>query len=257
MSDEPTLVPAVRRSSAILDALAAAGGRPISVSELARQLELPKSSTANLCIALEAERLLTRVDAGYLLGRRLVELGGAYLSTVNQIQEFYSACRRQPHVAAQTARVAVLEGTDVLYLARYDGAQPIRLTANIGDRFPAHCTATGKTLLAQLDPAALEERYRGQRQLQALTDRSITSLPELHDELERVRRQGFALDDEETTPGVTCVAVAVPGFRTDSEPFAISVTAMSSQFSDTLRQALLHEIQTIASSLTNPMLGTA
>jgi DNA-binding IclR family transcriptional regulator len=255
MSEDTNIVPAVRRSSAILSVLAEAQGRPMSVSELARQLELPKSSTANLCIALEAERLLTRVDAGYVLGRRLVELGGAYLSTVDQIQEFYQACRRQPHVATQTARVAVLEGTDVLYLARYDGTQPIRLTANIGDRFPAHCTATGKALLAQLDPAAVEERYRGQRRLTALTERSITSLPQLHDELERVRRLGYAVDEEETTPGVTCLAVSVPGFRTDSEPFAISVTSMSSQFDDTVRETLLREMRAIAGSLTNPMLG--
>jgi len=254
MAEETNLVPAVRRSSAILSALAEAQGRPLSVSELARQLGLPKSSTANLCIALEAERLLTRVDAGYLLGRRLVELGGAYLSTVDQIQEFYSACRRQPNVSTQTARVAVLEGTDVLYLARYDGTQPIRLTANIGDRFPAHCTATGKALLAQLDPAALEERYRGQRRLQPLTERSITSLSELQEELDGVRDRGYALDEEETTPGVTCIAVSVPGFRTDSDPFAISVTSMTSHFDGTLRETLLEEIRTIASSLANPML---
>jgi len=253
MAEETNLVPAVRRSSAILSALAEAEGRALSVSELARRLGLPKSSTANLCIALEAERLLTRVDAGYLLGRRLVELGGAYLSTVDQIQEFYSACRRQPNVSTQTARVAVLEGTDVLYLARYDGTQPIRLTANIGDRFPAHCTATGKALLAQLDPAALEERYRGRR-LAALTERSITNLSELHEELDRVRGEGYALDEEETTPGVTCIAVSVPGFRTDSDPFAISVTSMTSHFDGTLRETLLEEIRTIASTLANPML---
>ena len=255
MAEDTNLVPAVRRSSAILSALAEAQGRALSVSELARRLALPKSSTANLCIALEAERLLTRVDAGYLLGRRLVELGGAYLSTVDQIQEFYSACRRQPHLASQTARVAVLVGTDVLYLARYDGTQPIRLTANIGDRFPAHCTATGKALLAQLDPAALEERYRGQRQLAALTDRSITSLGALQRELDCVRDQGYALDEEETTPGVTCIAVSVPGFRTDSDPFAISVTAMTSQFDDTLREHLLEEIRAVAGMLANPMVG--
>src|SRR5215212_8668512 len=125
MTEDSNLVPAVRRSGAILTVLAEAQGQPMSVSELSRQLGLPKSSTANLCIALEAERLITKVDAGFLLGRRLVELGGAYLSTVDQIQAVYAACRRQPHVATQTARVAVLEGTDVLYLARYDGTQPI------------------------------------------------------------------------------------------------------------------------------------
>src|SRR3954447_9079406 len=186
-TSESSPVPAVARAGAILSALAEAAGRPLTVSDLARQLGLPKSSTANLCLALEGERLLSRVDGGYQLGRRLVELGGAYLSTIDQVQEFYAACRRQPHISRQTARVAVLDGLDVLYLARYDGTQPIRLTANIGDRFPAHCTATGKALLAQLDPAALDERYRGQRRLPALTDRSITSLSELQKELDRVR----------------------------------------------------------------------
>ena len=89
-------------------------------------------------------------EAGYRLGRRLVELGGAYLASVDQVQEFYAACRRAPTISGLTARVAVLEGLDVLYLARYDGTLPIRLTANIGDRFPANCTATGKVRRTEL-----------------------------------------------------------------------------------------------------------
>src|SRR4051794_28562476 len=102
-------VPAVTRAAAILGAVAEAGGGPVTVSDLARRLGLPKSSTANLCLSLETERMLVRVDAGYQLGRRLVELGGAYLSTIDQVQEFYAACRRQPNISRQTARVAVLD----------------------------------------------------------------------------------------------------------------------------------------------------
>lgn len=255
MTEDSSLVPAVRRAGAILSALVASNGRPVSISELARQLRLPKSSTANLCLALEAERMVTRVDGGYRLGRRLVELGGAYLSTVDQVQEFYSTCRQQPQVSQLTARVAVLEGTDVLYLARYDGTQPIRLTANIGDRFPAHCTATGKALLARVDPAAVSERYRGQRRLITLTDKSIATVAELRDELEQVRRSGYAVDDEETTQGVTCLAIAVPGFRTDSEPFAISVTSMTSQLDEALRSVLLKELREIGQAMSNPMVS--
>jgi DNA-binding IclR family transcriptional regulator len=254
MKDDATPVPAVARAAALLSELVAAGGQPLSVSELARRLGLPKSSTANLCLALEAERLVSRTETGYLLGRRLVELGGAYLSTVDQVQEFYNACRRQPGVSRLTARVAVLDGLDVLYLARYDGTQPIRLTANIGDRFPAHCTATGKTLLARLDPVVLAERLRGRPRLVALTDRSITDPAELEAELARVRELGYALDDQETTPGVTCVAIAVPGFRTDSEPFAISVTAFSSHMEPATRASLLAELHAIGTAMSNPML---
>lgn len=257
MKEEATPVPAVTRAAAILSALAANEGRPISVSELARQLGLPKSSTANLCLALEAERLVSREEGGYLLGRRLVELGGAYLSTVDQVKEFYAACRRQPNISQQTARVAVLDGLDVLYLARYDGTQPIRLTANIGDRFPAHCTATGKALLAGLDPVVLAERLRGRPRLVALTERSITDPAELRVELERTVARGYAIDDEETTPGVTCLAISVPGFRTDSDPFAISVTSLTSRLRDGLRDTLLAELRAIGAVLGNPMLHDA
>ncbi|MEJ5913690.1 IclR family transcriptional regulator [Pseudokineococcus sp. 1T1Z-3] len=255
MSAQGSPVPAVTRASALLDALAAAGGAPLSVSELARQLGLAKSSTANLCLALESERLVVRGDTGYTLGRRLVELGGAYLSTVDQVREFYAACRRAPLVSGLTARVAVLEGLDVLYLARYDGAQPIRLTANIGDRFPAHCTATGKVLMAAMAPAALDERLRG-RTLAPLTERSITDHGQLRSELERVRAQGFGLDDEETTPGVVCVAIAVPGARTDSDTFAISATTVTTGpgGADTLDlQAVRADLETVAEALGNPL----
>src|SRR4051794_4359868 len=250
-------VPAVTRAAAILGAVAEAGGRPLTVSDLARRLGLPKSSTANLCLSLEAERMLVRLDAGYQLGRRLVELGGAYLSSIDQVQEFYAACRRQPNISRQTARVALLDGLDVLYLARYDGTQPIRLTANIGDRFPANCTATGKALMALMDPAALEERLRGRRVLAGLTDKSITDPARLRAVLDEVRRTGYAVDDEETTPGVTCLSIAVPGFRTDSDPFAISVTTMTSSLDADLTKALLGELHEVARALGNPMLTVA
>jgi DNA-binding IclR family transcriptional regulator len=254
MASDESSAPAVTRATAILDLVAEASGRPLSISEIARTLGLPKSSTANLCQALELGRLLGRRDQGYVLGRRLVELGGAYLSTVDQVQEFYSACRQQRNIGRLTARVAVLDSLDVLYLARYDGMQPIRLTANIGDRFPAHCTATGKALLAMLEPGVLAERLRGKVRLSALTDRSITDVRDLQAELDLTRERGYALDQEETTSGVTCVAIATPGFRTDSDPFAISVTAMSTSLGPDLLSDLLAELRAVASALSNPML---
>ncbi|WP_207386926.1 IclR family transcriptional regulator [Frankia sp. Cppng1_Ct_nod] len=253
-SDPGSLVPAVTRAVAILDALAAAEGRPLSVSEIARMLGLPKSSTANLCASLEATRLVTRSDAGFTLGRKLVELGGRYLSTIDQIREFYELCRRAPRLSRETARVAVLDGLDVLYLARYDGTQPLRLTANIGDRFPAVCTATGKAILSTLDPAVVEDRLRGRPALPALTERSITTVPALLEELRATRLRGYAVDDEETTVGVVCFAVPVAGFHTESVAFAISVTVLGARVDDELRDALLADLRGVAAGLANPML---
>jgi DNA-binding IclR family transcriptional regulator len=228
-SDPGSLVPAVTRAVAILDTLGEAEGRPLSVSEMIlnfvaqNSLGLPKSSTGNLCASLEAAGMITRNGTGFGLGRKLVELGGRYLSTVDQLRDFYELCRRSTHISRETARVAVLDGLDVLYLARYDGTQPLRLTANIGDRFPANCTATGKAILSTLDPAVAEDRLRG-RTLPALSDRSITSVPALLEDLAASRERGYAIDDEEAGAGIVCLAVPVRGFRTDSSPFAISVT---------------------------------
>jgi DNA-binding IclR family transcriptional regulator len=247
-------VPAVTRASAILSALAAAQGVPVSVSELARRLGLPKSSTANICLSLEAERMVARHDDGYVLGRRLAELGGAYLSTFDQVKEFYRACRVQPNISRYTARAAVLEGLDVLYLARYEGTPAIRLTANIGNRFPAHCTATGKVLLAQTDLTLLQERLRNVDRLVALTDRSITDPTVLMAELRRVRDAGYAMDNEEVTPGVTCLAITVGDAIAAAEPFAISVTLLSTALTDSLKTVLLSELHAVAVELQNPML---
>lgn len=251
---DSTLVPAVARASAILSELAAARGLPMSIGELARRLQLPKSSTANLCIALEAERLLVRHDTGYLLGRRLVELGGAYLETIDQVGEFYRSCRQQPTISRMTARAAVLDGLDVLYLARYDGAQPIRMTANIGDRFPAHCAATGKALLANINPALLQERLRNVDRLVALTPNSLTDPVELLVELEAVRRRGYSIDDEEVTPGVSCISIAVPSATPGGDSFAISVTTNAAVLGDeTMRHRLLVELRSVAAALQNPL----
>ena len=87
-----SLAPAVTRAAVILDLLAENGGVAAGPSELARRLGLPKSSIANICAALADAGLARRVGTGFALGRKLAELGGAYLASVDQVQEFYDAC---------------------------------------------------------------------------------------------------------------------------------------------------------------------
>lgn len=246
-------VPAIERAAAILDTLAASEGVTVSASDLARRLGRPKSSTASLCTALESVGLIERRESGYQLGRKLAELGGRYLSTLDEVSEFYQSCRRSPILGRETARAAILEGTEVLYLARYDGVQPLRLTSHIGDRFPASCTATGKVLLANLDPAVLADRYSRVSTLPALTPRSLTSVPELMAELTRIRAQGWAADDEETTIGVTCLAVPV-GPPHQPARFAVSVTFLSSRLGRDLQlDDLIGELRTLADRMSSPL----
>lgn len=248
--------PAVTRAAAILDVIAAAGAA-VPLSELARQLGLPKSSTANICLALENAALLIRSGSGFALGRKTVELGGAYLSGINEVKRFYELCAASPYLSQETARVAIMDGLDVLYLARYDGRQPLRLTAGIGDRFPASCTATGKALLARLPEDVLDDRLSGVHALPTLTERSLSTPAALRAELARTRERGWAIDDEETTPGVTCLAVAAPGQRTDSTALAVSVTVLTARLDEATRAALLVELRATAAGMGNPLIPVA
>ena len=99
--------------------------------------------------------------ARFALGRRLAELGGAYLASVDQVQEFYEASRGLPAGSEETVQFAVLDGLEVTYLARHDGRQPVQLSSGIGRRLPAVSTATGKAALASLPADDLQRRLAG------------------------------------------------------------------------------------------------
>src|SRR6202795_3876339 len=143
-SEADSLAPAVTRAATILDVLAENDGEAAGPSEIARRLGLPKSSIANICGALADAGLVRRIATGFALGRRLAELGGAYLASVDQVQEFYEASRNLPAGSDETVQFAVLDGLDVTYLARHDGRQQIRLMSGIGGGRPARPAGTAQ-----------------------------------------------------------------------------------------------------------------
>ena len=247
------LVPAVARAAAIME-LVGQAGHAIGSNEIARQLGLPKSSTANICLELQEAGMLVRRDNGYALGRKLVELGGHYLASVDALREYYDLCSSLPILSRESSRMAILDGTDVLYLGKYEGRQQIRLTANIGDRFPAVCTATGKALLALLPKGEAEQRYSEKRgAFVQLTPKSLKNVSELSKSLDQARKLGYAVDDEETTLGVICFAVAATGFRGDTSNVAVSVTVLKNRLTPEFKQAVLADLFKLAKSLSNPL----
>jgi DNA-binding IclR family transcriptional regulator len=247
-----SLAPAVTRAAAILDVLSENASVALGPSELARRLALPKSSIANICGALADVGLLRRVGTGFALGRRLAELGGAYLLAVDMVQEFYEACRLLPAGSEETVQLAMLDGLEVIYLARHDGRQPVRLTSQIGRRLPATSTATGKAALASLDRRELERRLAGLTSLPASTPNAHRTVNTLLDDLDMVRSQGYAFDDEETMEGVVCYGIAVPG-RQPGERHAASITLLKARATDDRVPALLADLRTLADQLSDPL----
>lgn len=249
LRDSQSSAPAVTRGAAILTLLARSGGGTLTLSELARQLKLPKSSIGNLCAALEEANLIRRIDGRYRLGHLALELGSAYMRSVPYVHEFAEVCKALPNGSQETLLLAQLDGTDILYLARHDGSQPIRLASDIGGRLPANCTALGKAMLGTLPPAIVVERYRQLSAFPKLSPNSLENLDELMQDLERTRRRGYAIDDEENTVGVMCLGVAIP--RSDErEPIrAVSVTLLKARVEDELCLRLVEDLTKLASRM--------
>jgi IclR family acetate operon transcriptional repressor len=112
--------------------------------------------------------------------------------------------------AGETANLAMLDGDAVVYVAQVPSRHSMRMFTEVGRRVPVHCTGVGKVLLAQLPPAEVRALL-ARAGMPAQTPHTITDPDRLVRELERIRHQGYAVDDAEQELGVRCVAVAVPG----------------------------------------------
>jgi DNA-binding IclR family transcriptional regulator len=219
------IVPSVLRAVRILNALAEGPG-DAGLAALSRRLDLPRSSTLALCSSLVETGLLERDRAGnYRLGPHVLELSRSFLRQADLHTEFQRALAELNTLPQQTIVCAVLQERDVVYIGRRPGSFPLGVSYEVGMRLPAHCAASGLVMLSSLSEAALLERYAGLHdgRLEALTPKSITSVPALAARVAEVRRVGYALDDEETALGMLCIGVAVH----DSAGRAVGAVAVS------------------------------
>lgn len=206
---KPT-VPAVARAARTLEAVSASASG-LTLSEIARAIGAPKSSCLSVCTTLVESGLLARSGAGtYQLGWKVVQLGRAYLARSDIATEFRRVDVELGLLAEDTVVLSLLDGRSVLYVHTRTGSRPVAVHYEIGMRLPAHCTAGGKSLLAALPPDIAAARY-ADGVVDSLTRHSITSLPTLARELERVRRRHYAIDDEETALGMVCFGAAILG----------------------------------------------
>ncbi|HKZ15164.1 MAG TPA: IclR family transcriptional regulator [Solirubrobacterales bacterium] len=207
---EGQVVPSVLRASRILDALASGPPRA-TLASLSIGLDIPRSSTLALCNSLVETGLLARDPDGlYRLGPHTLELSRAFLGQTDFHAEFQRAVPELGVLPEQTLVCAVLRERDVVYIGRRAGTSPLGVSYEIGMRLPAHCTATGLSILSTLSQVQVDELYAGV-ELEPLTDKSIASPAELRERLAAVRERGYAVDDGETVRGMICIGAPVSG----------------------------------------------
>lgn len=241
------------RAVRILDLLGNAQGDPLSLTVIARELGAAKSSTLNVCAALEDGGLIRRTEAGYVLGRRVLELGGAFLHSFDPVLEFYRACAESDVLRHERCQLAVLEGTHVLYLATHVGRAPFRLSAGIGSRYPASITAVGNALLAALPDVEIERRFASPESRPAFTERSTTSLEGLRQKLADTRERGYSLDHGEVYPGLAGFAIVVPPQSSGEVPIALGASVLEAELSEEVLERLLDALAEVGRRMSNPL----
>ncbi|HEU5199640.1 MAG TPA: IclR family transcriptional regulator [Ktedonobacterales bacterium] len=222
------------------------------VSEVAKTLGLPKSTTSEIMASLASQCLLARTDGGrYRLGWRLFHLSQVLLDNTDFCIEARKVMRELVERWGETSHLAVLDEGQVLYVEKLQGTPAVQiLLSHVGGRLPAHCSGVGKVLLAHQEWQEVKTLLEQQR-LQAFTPHTITSLDRLAEELEEVQKQGYAYDHEEVALGLCCVAAPIHDL--DGHVLAaISLSVPAYRFypkEDTYTMTIVKAAQRISESL--------
>lgn len=217
--------PAVEAALSILETLGTV--HEMGVTELAKKLGLGKSSVYRLLATLAGRGYVEKnpQTGRYQLTYRLFAVGSPAADRFGLRETAHPVMQRLAAETGETVNLGVLDGTRVVNLHKVESRHLLRMHMEIGGGVPAHATALGKVLLAGLPPAEVARRLRGRR-LTRLTRRTIADRPALWRALARVREQGFAIDDEECSLGLRCVAAPILDHR-GSVVAALSISSPS------------------------------
>ncbi|GAA4485135.1 IclR family transcriptional regulator [Rhodococcus olei] len=193
------------RVSLVLDAFDGPGR--LTLAQIVRRTGLPRSSAHRMLDRLVQLRWLRRQGRDYELGMRLVELGSLAVHQDRLHRAALPLLHELHRVTGHVVHLAVLDGTDVVYLEKIGGRMAAAIPTRVGGRQPAHCTAVGKAMLGFADDdqlTALDDALATRK-----TKYSISTPAQLRTELGKVRAHGIAYEREESLPGFACVAAPI------------------------------------------------
>ena len=241
-------VPAVIKAVRLLDALAAAR-EPLTLTVLADELKLPKSTLHALCATLVQAGLVRRFENGaYHLGMHVVDLSHALLARTDLTTEFARVWDSLALLPEETIILSVLDGADIVYVACRNGTRPLGLNFRIGMRLPANCTASGKAQLSTLPQERILEMGRANG-FAALTRKSVTDARRLLKELAQVRKRGYSVDDEGTGDGMICFGAPVFGSGAANAVAGVGVSLVKAATSARQRGSAIQAVQKLALTL--------
>lgn len=209
MSGDRQVLSSVRNAARLLKEFSSRD-REFGVSELARRLGLGKSTVHRLLVTLEEEHLVEQdeISGKYSLGLAVYDLGAAVATGLDLHEAVIRPMEQLRAATGETVQVAVLDGREVVYIERLDSPNTSLLFIDVGRRNWAHCTGTGKCLLAFLSDSELDAVLDAW-ELPTMTGTTITDEAKLRIELKEVRRNGYARNRGESDAAVLSVSAPI------------------------------------------------
>ena len=202
---------AVPKALRVLEAVAARK-RPLSIAEIAAALDMPQPTAHRIVGTLEKLGFVGREPGRRRIveGKRLVGLGLDVLQAAAGSGARHAILAALAAKTGESCNLGVVAGGHVVYIDRVESHWPLGLRFEPGSRVPLHCTAIGKLMLSQMPDALIDAHLAG-APLARYTSTTITDARRLREETQRIRKQGYSIDNQEFMSGVVCMAVPVKG----------------------------------------------
>jgi len=225
-----------------------APGPGLTLAEVARETRLTRAAARRFLLTLVDLGYVRSADRRFSLTPRVLELGYSYLSSLTLPEIAQPHLRELVERVHESSSVSLLDGTDVVYVAREPTQRIMTVAIAVGTRFPAYATSMGRVLLSGLGEVELDE-FLGRAELRKLTPGTLTDRALLRTEIARVRRQGWALVDQELEDGLRSVAAPIAG-ADGSVVAAINLSTHASRRTlEAIRRELLPPLRETAAGI--------
>lgn len=240
-------VRSLERGIAILRAFA--GGRTrLTLAEIASAAAMSRAAARRFLLTYQDLGYVAVEDGRFSLRPRVLEVGVAYLAGLSLREMALPHLERLCEAVGETTSLAILDGMDIVYIARIPTRRILPGVVTVGTRFPAYATSLGRVLLAGLDATSLEHYY-AKVEVAPFTNRTVRSVDELRRVVDAVRAKGWAIVDQELEIGLLSVATPIHD-RTGATVAAVNISAHASRHSlAEANENLLPAIQKTANAI--------
>jgi DNA-binding IclR family transcriptional regulator len=181
----------------------------MTLTELSKALNAPKSSIMPLVHTMASRKFIymQKETSKYFIGIATFSVGSSYSNHMGALELIKTEMKHIVSASNETCQLGIQSRNNLLYIAKEDSAEPIRLVSYVGKQLPLYCTAIGRAILAEKSKEEVYNLYPDG--LTALTPNTITDWNRLFEELENTHIRGYAVEHEESTPFVSCVGISL------------------------------------------------